>query len=66
MWGEEDALIPYEAANWYMQHLPNATLANYRGIGHLPQEEAAERSVADLRQWLSSKLSPQPATQAGE
>ncbi len=58
MWGEDDALIPYEAANWYMQHLPRGTLANYRGIGHLPQEEVAERSVADLRQWLASVVTP--------
>ena len=53
MWGEEDSLIPYEAAGWYMEHLPNATLANYPGIGHLPMEEAPARSVADLRQWLA-------------
>lgn len=66
MWGEDDALIPYEAANWYMQHLPKATLANYRGIGHLPQEEAAERSVTDLRNWLTSTLAPQPAPEAVE
>lgn len=66
MWGEDDALIPYEAANWYMQHLPKATLANYRGIGHLPQEEAAERSVTDLRKWLTSTLAPQPESEAVE
>ena len=52
MWGEEDALTPYAAAGWFMEHLPDATLANYPGIGHLPQEEAPERSVADLRAWL--------------
>lgn len=66
MWGEDDALIPYEAATWYMQHLPKATLANYRGIGHLPQEEAAERSVADLRQWLTATLAPLPEAEVGE
>ena len=66
MWGEDDALIPYEAASWYMQHLPKGTLANYRGIGHLPQEEAPERSVADLRRWLAGILTRQPATEAGE
>ncbi|WP_247712207.1 alpha/beta fold hydrolase [Qipengyuania qiaonensis] len=54
MWGEEDTLIPYEAAGWYMEHLPNATLASYRGIGHLPMEEASEASVADLKNWLEN------------
>jgi pimeloyl-ACP methyl ester carboxylesterase len=66
MWGEDDALIPYEAANWYMQHLPKAALANYRGIGHLPQEEAAERSAADLRQWLAATLAPQAVNEVAE
>lgn len=66
MWGEEDALIPYDAANWYMQHLPKGTLANYRGIGHLPQEEAAERSVTDLRKWLVVTLAPQAEAAAVE
>ena len=53
MWGEEDALIPYAAAGWYMEHLPNATLANYPGIGHIPMEEAPQASVRDLRAWLA-------------
>ena len=52
VWGKEDALIPYEAALWYARHLPDATLAAYPGIGHLPHEEAAQASVADLRRWL--------------
>jgi len=56
MWGEEDALIPYEAAAWYTEHLPNATLASYPGIGHIPMEEAAEQSVADLQVWLGDVL----------
>lgn len=65
MWGQEDALIPYDAAGWFMQHLPKATLANYAGVGHLPQEETAERSAADLRKWLGSlalQREPEPAT----
>ncbi|MEP5937302.1 MAG: alpha/beta hydrolase [Erythrobacter sp.] len=53
MWGEEDSLIRYEAAKWYMDQLPNATLANYPGIGHLPHEEAADATIADLRAWLA-------------
>jgi pimeloyl-ACP methyl ester carboxylesterase len=52
MWGEEDTLIPYQAAGWFTEHLPNATLANYPSIGHLPHEEAADETVADLRAWL--------------
>lgn len=53
MWGEEDSLIPYAAAGWYMDHLPNATLANYPEVGHIPMEEAPDKSAADLRAWLT-------------
>ena len=53
MWGEGDALIPVEAANWYDERLPNSTLVIYEGIGHLPMEEAPERSLADLRVFLA-------------
>ena len=60
MWGEEDSLIPFSAAGWYMDHLPAAKLVSYSGIGHLPMEESPERSLADLRAWLSG-LSPDPA-----
>ena len=63
MWGEEDKLIPYEAAGWYMDHLPDATLAAYPGIGHLPMEEAPERSAADLQQWLARTLSSRDTPQ---
>ena len=59
MWGEEDSLIPYEAAGWYMDHLPKATLANYPGIGHMPHEEAADATIADLRNWLAGLQSPE-------
>ena len=53
MWGEEDALIPFSAAGWYTDALPAAELVHYPGIGHLPMEEAPERSVADLRAFLA-------------
>ena len=65
MWGEDDRLIPYAAAGWYMDHLPDATLVNYPGIGHLPMEEAPERSAADLRDWLSDVLARETDTADG-
>ena len=53
MWGEEDSLIPVEAARWYDGLLPNSTLVVYPGIGHIPMEEAPDRSASDLRKFLS-------------
>jgi len=52
MWGEEDALVPFAAGQWYDEHLPNAALVSYPGIGHIPMEETPERSVTDLRNWI--------------
>ena len=63
MWGEEDALVPFAAAGWYMDHLPRATLVAYPGVGHLPMEEAPRRSVADLRAWLVETASANARTQ---
>ncbi|MFN3989932.1 MAG: alpha/beta fold hydrolase [Erythrobacter sp.] len=54
LWGEEDRLIPVAAGRYLDEEIPHSQLVVYPGIGHLPQEEAAERSVADLRQWLAS------------
>ncbi len=56
MWGQEDTIVPYEAAGWFMAHLPDATIASYPGVGHLPMEEAPARSVADLRGWLAEHV----------
>lgn len=54
MWGEEDALISPEAGRWYAETLPDSTLVTYSGIGHLPQEETPEQSIADVRSWLAT------------
>ncbi|WP_315900232.1 alpha/beta hydrolase [Qipengyuania aquimaris] len=69
MWGKEDTLVPYAAGQWYAEHLPDATLVAYDGIGHIPMEEAPERSATDLMVWLSEmRLGPPGAMepQAGE
>ena len=52
IWGEEDGLIPAFAGEWYDEKLPVSELVVYPGIGHLPQEEAPEASIADLKDWL--------------
>ena len=54
MWGDEDALVPVAAADWYARAIPNSRKVVYEGIGHLPHEEAPARSLADLRNWLAT------------
>lgn len=53
MWGEEDSLIPFAAAGWFMDHLPRARLVSYPGIGHLPMEEAPDQSAKDVAEFIA-------------
>lgn len=52
LWGDEDRLIPVGAAKWFQSVYPDNVTHIYRGIGHIPMEEAPDRSAADVRQWL--------------
>ena len=52
IWGKEDRVTPPSGARWYDQNLPDSTLIEYAGIGHLPMEEAPEKSAADFKKWL--------------
>jgi len=52
LWGDEDRLIPVSAGEWLDQALPDSELIIYEGVGHLPQEEAPDATIADVRQWL--------------
>jgi len=58
--GEKDNLIPVEAGRKFADAIPGAQLITYPDAGHLPQEEVAAQSVADLRAFLDS-LKPQGA-----
>jgi len=52
MWGERDAMIPYTNAKNYIAALPHARLVTFTDLGHVPQEEAPERSLPPLEKFL--------------
>lgn len=54
LWGDEDRLIPLAAGRWLDERLPSSELIVYEGIGHLPQEEAPQKTVSDVRNWLET------------
>lgn len=58
LWGDEDRLIPVAAGEWMDQNLPKSQMIVYPGIGHLPQEEAPEATIADVRKWLDTIAQP--------
>lgn len=53
MWGERDAIIPFEHASRFMADIPSAQLVSYADYGHVVQEEAPQESLRDLRTFLS-------------
>lgn len=53
LWGEEDKLIAVAGARWYHAGIAGSKLKTYPGIGHLPHEEAAETTAAEVRAFLS-------------
>jgi len=53
LWGERDGMIPFSNAQAYLQNLPNARLVALPRLGHVPQEEAPQTSVAPVLAFLS-------------
>ncbi len=48
LWGRDDKLIPVESAAWFSARLPNARVTILDEVGHLPMEEAPDRSLAPV------------------
>lgn len=61
MHGEKDNLIPASHGESFAAAIPGAELKLYPDVGHLPQEEIAAESVADLRAFLATRVYPSTA-----
>lgn len=57
IWGEEDRVVPLETGRQLLADLPRAHLITLPGVGHLPPEEAPQRSVAPVLDFLGSLCS---------
>jgi pimeloyl-ACP methyl ester carboxylesterase len=53
MWGVKDRLIPYGNAADYLRELPDATLASFPTLGHVPHEESPSESLPPLERFLA-------------
>ena len=53
IWGEADPWWPLDDARRFAAEIPGARLITYPGVGHLPQEEAADRFNCDLIAFLA-------------
>ncbi len=52
LWGRDDNLVPVEHAQKFGDTIANAKVIIYDDVGHLPQEEVASQSVADVRTFM--------------
>jgi pimeloyl-ACP methyl ester carboxylesterase len=52
LWGEQDAMIPMANSSDYLKAIADARLVSLPGVGHLPHEEAPERSIAPVAAFL--------------
>ena len=52
LWGEQDAMIPFANAADYLKAIPKATRVSLPGVGHLPHEEAPQRSLVPVLEFL--------------
>ena len=53
LWGDEDPLIPVADTQFFAQGIKNARVKTWPGVGHLPHEEVADASAAEVRAFLS-------------
>ena len=54
LWGESDRLIPVSNAQDYVKVMPHATLQALKKVGHLPQEEKANKNIKYVVEFLDS------------
>ncbi len=58
VWGEQDGMIPFANSNDYLKAIAGSQRVSFKGVGHLPHEEAPEASIGPVRDFL---LAPAPA-----
>ncbi|MFN3231751.1 MAG: alpha/beta fold hydrolase [Alphaproteobacteria bacterium] len=56
--GLGDVLVPPAVGEALAARIPDATLILYESVGHIPMEEVAEQSAADLRTFMDNVLGP--------
>jgi len=52
LWGAQDRVTPPYNAKTFDEMIPNSRLVMFEGVGHLPMEEAPERTAAAIDAFL--------------
>ena len=58
VWGERDAMIPFDNSNQYLLAVPDIRRVALPGVGHLPQEEAPAAALQAVQTFLRTGLRP--------
>jgi pimeloyl-ACP methyl ester carboxylesterase len=58
--GDEDPIVPPAQAHLIAERVPDATLEEVEGVGHLPFFEAPDDYRRAIEPWLAAHLGPQP------
>lgn len=53
LWGEEDSLIPVDAGIKMDGLMRNSKILTFKGVGHLPMEEAPKETAAKVKEFLA-------------
>lgn len=61
MVGLEDKIVTPGSSTKFADLIPGAQLVTYENVGHLPQEEIPQKSLQDLKVFLSGIAAPGPA-----
>ncbi len=56
VWGEQDAMIPFANSNDYVKAIAGSKRVSFKGVGHLPHEEAPEESIGAVRDFLMTPV----------
>ena len=56
LWGDKDGLIPVASAYEFQKRIQGAKVVVYPNVGHIPMEEVADKSAADVDAFLSTAL----------
>jgi pimeloyl-ACP methyl ester carboxylesterase len=58
LWGGRDRLIPIESARRFQRDIAGSTLVVFDDLGHVPQEEDPQRTIAPVQVFLGLSRPP--------
>jgi len=56
LWGKDDVSISYRFGIKLQRDLPHSYLILFRGVGHMPQEEAPYKVITEIERFMNTKF----------